>query len=59
MVSYLSFVTLALAGTVAASVISTVENTVNSRKLGMESNLEKRTGVDCSDTTQASFISAS
>jgi len=62
MVSFLSFVThLALASIVLASplkrnLVVSGENIVSSRELG---NLEKRAGVDCSDSTQSSFISAS
>jgi hypothetical protein len=55
MISFLSFFTLALAGMVGASVISDVGR----RDLGIESNLEKRDTVDCSDSSQSSFISDS
>jgi hypothetical protein len=55
MVLFLSFVTLALAGMVIAS----VGGDVDKRELGMESHLEKRDTVDCSDPNKWSFISDS
>jgi hypothetical protein len=56
MVSFLSFVTLVMAGMVVASAGSNVGR----RGLRMERNLEKREEtITCSDNTQAEFISDS
>jgi hypothetical protein len=55
MVSFLSFVTLALTGMVVASDGSDMRR----RKLRMENKLEKRDTVDCSDGGQSSFITDS
>jgi hypothetical protein len=82
MVSFLSFVTLALAGMAVASplkrapspvlsdvasidsvdeinLVKSVENTVNSRELGMESDSKASARVACRDSSQSKFISAS
>jgi hypothetical protein len=56
MVSFVTFLTLALAGMVAASVGSDMGR----RELKMESGLEKRDGVvDCPDSGKAAFLSTS
>jgi hypothetical protein len=55
MVLFLSFVTLSLASMAVASVVRDVDR----HELRMENNLEKRSGFDCSDLTQLSFISDS
>jgi hypothetical protein len=55
MVSFLSFLTLSLAGMAVASVVGDVDR----RELGVKSNLEIRAVDDCSDPTQSSYISDS
>jgi len=59
MVPFLSFVTLTLAA--IAIVVASVGSDVSRRKLGMGINpdLEKRDGVDCSDSGQSWFITTS
>jgi len=56
MVSLVSFITLALAGMVVASVSSDM----GMHQLKMERNLEKRDGVvDCPDSGKSAFLAAS
>jgi hypothetical protein len=55
MIPFLSLVTLVLAGIVIASVVSDVCRI----DLGVKRNFERRYTIDCSNNTEAGFISDS